>query len=41
VKPTLVAQVEFQRWTNDERLWHPSFQGFREDKEPHEARREA
>lgn len=41
VTPTLVAQIAFQRWTNDERLWHPSFLGFREDKEPHEARREA
>lgn len=32
--PTLVAQVEFQRWTDDGRLWHPAFLGFRDDKEP-------
>lgn len=34
--PTLVAEVEFQRWTDDGRLWHPAFKGFREDKEAHE-----
>lgn len=34
VRPELVAQVEFQRWTEDGRLWHPSFQGFRDDKDP-------
>jgi len=34
VRPELVAQVEFQRWTEDGRLWHPAFQGFRDDKEP-------
>ena len=35
-----VAQVAFQRWTEDGRLWHPSFLGIREDKEPDEVTRE-
>jgi len=41
VEPQYVVQVEFQRWTNDDRLWHPSFQGFRDDKEPADVVREA
>lgn len=32
VKPRLVAQVEFSRWTRDGYLRNPSFQGLREDK---------
>jgi bifunctional non-homologous end joining protein LigD len=40
VTPQVVAQVEFQRWTEDDRLWHPSFQGFRDDKEPRDVVRE-
>lgn len=32
VAPEVVVQVAFQRWTNDARLWHPSYQGQRIDK---------
>ncbi len=32
VVPEVVVQVAFQRWTNDGRLWHPSFKGERTDK---------
>jgi len=35
-----VAQVAFQRWTEDGRLWHPAFLGVREDKEPEEVTKE-
>lgn len=31
VKPVLVAQVEFANWTDDGLVWHPRFQGLRED----------
>lgn len=31
VEPELVAQVQFSNWTKDGLLWHPSFQGIRED----------
>jgi len=31
VKPVLVAQIEFANWTSDGLLWHPRFQGLRED----------
>ncbi len=31
VKPVLVAQIEFANWTGDGLLWHPRFQGLRED----------
>jgi len=41
VRPLLVAQVEFQRWTEDGRLWHPSYKGLRDDKRPADVRREA
>lgn len=34
VEPELVAEVEFQNWTADGMLRHPSFQGLREDKDP-------
>lgn len=40
VQPQLVAEVEFTEWTDDGRLRHPSFQGLREDKKPHEIVRE-
>lgn len=33
MNPEIVAQVQFQRWTEDGRLWHPAFIGFREDKD--------
>jgi bifunctional non-homologous end joining protein LigD len=40
VKPRLVAEVEFTEWTSDGRVRHPSLQGFRTDKKPHEVHRE-
>ena len=40
VQPKLVAQVRFTEWTRDGSLRHPSFQGLREDKGPHETARE-
>lgn len=40
VEPTMVVQVEYQRWTDgaigDRRLWHPALLGVREDKTPAE-----
>jgi bifunctional non-homologous end joining protein LigD len=39
--PTIVVQVEFQRWTKDGVLWHPSYKGQRHDKLPSEVRRES
>lgn len=41
VEPTVVVQAEFQRWTEDDRLWHPSYKGLRSDKAPAEVVREA
>lgn len=32
VAPEIVVQVEFQKWTDDGRLWHPSYKGQRHDK---------
>lgn len=32
VRPSLVAQIQFTGWTDDQRLRHPSFLGLREDK---------
>jgi bifunctional non-homologous end joining protein LigD len=40
VRPSLVVQVEFQRWTIDNRLWHPTYKGQRLDKSPAKVRRE-
>ena len=40
LKPKLVAQVSFTEWTNYGLLRHATFQGLREDKEPHEIVRE-
>lgn len=40
VKPTLVCEVEFTEWTSDGSVRHPSFQGLRADKKPHEVVRE-
>ena len=39
-EPSLVAAVSFTEWTDDGSVRHPSFQGFREDKNPREVRRE-
>ncbi|MGH7474689.1 MAG: DNA ligase D [Longimicrobiales bacterium] len=41
VEPTLVAQVAFTEWTQDDILRHPVFKGLREDKAPSEVIREA
>jgi bifunctional non-homologous end joining protein LigD len=38
--PGIVVQVAFQKWTEDGMLWHPSYQGLREDKQPHEVMRD-
>jgi bifunctional non-homologous end joining protein LigD len=40
VEPKLVCEVEFVEWTHDGRLRAPSYQGLREDKDPHQVRRE-
>jgi ATP-dependent DNA ligase len=32
LRPGLVVQVAFQKWTDDHVLWHPSYQHVREDK---------
>jgi bifunctional non-homologous end joining protein LigD len=40
VTPKLVGEVTFTEWTGDGRLRHPSWRGFRPDKEPGEVRRE-
>ncbi len=39
--PTLVAEIEFTEWTDDNRCRHPSFKGFRSDKEAKMVRKEA
>lgn len=36
VVPDVVVQVEFQRWTCDGRLFHPSLKGVRRDKDTYE-----
>ena len=40
VRPELVAEVAFGEWTADGRVRHASFQGFREDMDPLQVRRE-
>jgi bifunctional non-homologous end joining protein LigD len=40
VRPDLVAEVEFAEWTHDGIVRHSSFQGLRDDKDPHEVVRE-
>ena len=40
VSPELVAEVSFTEWTDDDRIRHPAFRGFREDKRPMTIRRE-
>jgi bifunctional non-homologous end joining protein LigD len=41
VKPVVVLQIKFQRWTDDGKLWHPSIQGMRDDKKAVEVGRSA
>lgn len=40
VRPVLVVEVAFDRWTEDDRLRHPVFAGLRDDKDPEEVIRE-
>jgi bifunctional non-homologous end joining protein LigD len=40
VEPRLVAEVEFNEWTDAGTLRHPSYKGLREDKDPGEVVRE-
>lgn len=40
VEPRLVGQVRFTEWTDDGKLRHPSFLGFRADKSPRDCIRE-
>lgn len=40
VRPQLVAQVQFAAWTPEGILWHPTFQGLRDDTDPTEIVRE-
>lgn len=39
-EPKLVGEVAFSEWTDEGIIRHPSFQGLREDKKPHEVVRE-
>ena len=40
VKPKIVAEIEFQEWTQDGLLRHSSFKGIRNDKSPNSIKRE-
>ncbi|MES1207451.1 MAG: non-homologous end-joining DNA ligase, partial [Pseudomonadota bacterium] len=40
VRPRLVTEIAFGEWTDDGRIRHPSMQGLRADKDPHDVRRE-
>ncbi|HKY45702.1 MAG TPA: non-homologous end-joining DNA ligase [Pyrinomonadaceae bacterium] len=40
VEPKLVGEVAFSEWTDENIIRHPSFQGLRQDKKPHEVIRE-
>lgn len=39
-EPKLIGEVAFSEWTDEGIIRHPSFQGLREDKKPHEVVRE-
>ncbi|HEY8455568.1 MAG TPA: non-homologous end-joining DNA ligase [Actinopolymorphaceae bacterium] len=41
VEPVLVGEVEFAQWTRDGKLWHPTWRGLREDREPRQVVRES
>ncbi len=41
VRPTLVAQIKFNNWTEDGLLRQAAFEGLREDKPPREVKRES
>lgn len=38
VVPALVGEVEHEGWSNHQRLWHPSWRGWRPDKTPADVR---
>jgi DNA ligase D-like protein (predicted ligase) len=40
VEPSLVAQINFTEWTEDNRLRHPRFMGLRRDKDPEKVKKE-
>jgi bifunctional non-homologous end joining protein LigD len=40
VRPELVCEVEYLKWTDDNKLRASSFKGLRPDKPPTDARRE-
>ncbi len=40
IKPELIAEIRFSRWTKDGRLRHPVYLGLRDDKNPKEVARE-
>ena len=40
IKPTLICEVAFTEWTQDNRIRHPSFQGLREDKDAGDVKKE-
>jgi bifunctional non-homologous end joining protein LigD len=40
VRPSLVAQVRFTEWTDDDKLRHPAYLGLRDDVDPRQVRRE-
>jgi bifunctional non-homologous end joining protein LigD len=40
VEPRLVCEVRFTEWTDEGGLRHPTFMGLRDDKKPHDCRRE-
>ena len=40
VNPKFVAQIKFAEWTRDKKLRAPVFLGLREDKDPHDVKRE-
>ncbi|MFI5013917.1 MAG: DNA ligase D [Hyphomicrobiales bacterium] len=41
VEPRVVVEIEYRGWSKDGVLWHSSYRGIREDKEPSEVMREA
>ena len=40
VRPTLVGEVRFREWTEDDRLRHPVWRGLRDGMGPQEVARE-
>jgi bifunctional non-homologous end joining protein LigD len=41
VRPQLVAQVRYAGWSSDDLLWHPTFEGLRDDTAPTDIVRES